>query len=274
MEIFFADDSRQKGQRAGMGSIMAIGGIFVTEDALRPLSAEIDAIAQAAGIPAGTEIKWSPHKTSWIYQKLHGDDRSRCYSRILEAAARFGARAIVICWDLGRTGLQGDNAFSRCLDYLFERITTDLTLRRGQTIIIADRPGGGRDQEETFLADFLERTQKGTTYAVPDRILLNVLTTPSHLVRQLQLADLVTGITTAMVCGNYTYAKPLFPLVQQLFVRNTSGYVIGSGLKLFPDEIANVYYWVMGERALIRAGGATGFSLPTPHHPYEKNEMG
>src|ERR1700733_7134272 len=54
----------------------------------------------------------------------------------------------------------------------------------------------------------------------PDRVLLTVLPTPSHLVRHLQLADLVTGIGTAMVCGAYEYAGPLFPRVKPLLIRN------------------------------------------------------
>jgi hypothetical protein len=272
MDIFFADDSKQRGLRHGMGSILSIGGVFIDEYALRPLAGEIDAIALASGIPEGTEIKWSPHKSSWIYQNLHGENRTNCYGRILETAAQFGARAIVVCWDLGRTAKQGEEAFSECLTYLFERITYDLRNGDRQAIIVADRPGGGRDQEETFLADFFEKVQKGTTYAVPDRVLLNVLTTPSHLVRHLQIADLVTGITTAMVCGNYAYARPLFDRVRPMLVRNTSGYVIGSGIKLWPNELANVYYWITGETVIMRGGGAQGFKIPTPHHPYEKDE--
>jgi len=272
MDIFFADDSKQRGLREGMGAILSIGGVFIDEGALRPLAAEIDRIATSYGIPEGTEIKWSPHKTSWIHQKLHGEARTNCYGQILETALGFGARAIVICWDLGRTAAQGEEAFSTCLTYLFERITYDLNNTNRQAIIVADRPGGGREQEETFLAEFLEKVQKGTTYAVPDRVLLNVLTTPSHLVRHLQLADLITGVTTAMVCGSYTYAKPLFPLIQRMLVKNSSGYAIGSGLKLWPNELANVYYWVTGETVIMRGGGAQGFKIPTPHHPYEKDE--
>lgn len=49
---------------------------------------------------------------------------------------------------------------------------------------------------------YLNRMTIGTDYVKRDRVLLNILTTPSHLVRGLQLADLVTGITTAAVAGN------------------------------------------------------------------------
>jgi hypothetical protein len=102
--------------------------------------------------------------------------------------------------------------------------------RGSSAIIVADKPGGGKEQETEFLTNFVERIQKGTAYVLPNWILLNVLTTPSHLVRHLQLADLVTGITTAMVAGNDKYARAIFPSVQNLFIKNRPGGVGAPGV--------------------------------------------
>lgn len=273
MEVFFADDSTQKSVRKGMGTVVALGGVFVNEAQLRPLTACIDIIAKAAGIPHGEEMKWSPRKGTWIHEKLHGDARIDCYRKVLEAAAEHEARAIVICWDTGRTTLKGAKAFDKCVDYLFERMAVHLEKRNAHAILIADRPGGGKDQEEQFLADFVQRVQSGTAHVSPDRVLLNVLTTPSNLVRHLQLADLVTGITTAMVCGLDRFAAPLFPIVQKLLIRNHLNGVSGTGLKLFPDQLLNLYLHVLGEETFWRVGRGVGVGLPYAKFPYAKSPL-
>lgn len=273
MDIFFADDSTQKAAREGMGPVVAVGGVFVTELALRPLSSAIDLIATEYGVPPGEELKWSPKKGTWIHEKLHGDARQECYAKVLKAAAEHEVRGIVICWDTGRTTLKGADAFAKCIGYLFERMTVHLTKRDASAIMIADRPGGGKDQEDEFLSDFLAHVQNGTQYVVPDRILLNVLTTPSHLVRHLQLADLVTGITTAMVCGQEKYAGSLFDLVRPLLITNKMKCAGATGLKVFPDSLINLYHWVLKEDFLHKGGGAMSYKLPQADLLYAKDAV-
>jgi len=273
MDIFFADDSTQKSAREGMGTVVAIGGVFVEESALRPLSTRIDEIAKEFGIPKEDELKWSPRKGTWIHSNLHADARTACYLKVLQAALEHNVRAIVICWDTGQTTLKGEKAFSKCVDYLFERIAVHLEKRDTTAILVADRPGGGKDQEEQFLSDFVTRVQNGTEHVVPDRILMNVLTTPSNLVRHLQLADLVTGITTAMVCGQYKYASPLFDSVRSILIQNHLGTIGGSGLKLFPDQLLNIYHHILKEKTFWRVGAGMGVILPYPKFPYESDEF-
>jgi hypothetical protein len=273
MEVFFADDSTQKGAREAMGTVVSVGGVLVDERALRPLAAALDQIAAEYKFPPGEEFKWSPRKGSWIYSNLHAEVRQECYSRALQAAADHGAQAIVICWDTGRTTLREQDAFNRCVGFLFERLTVHLTKRETSAIVVADRPGGGRDQETTFLHNFLEHVQSGTEYVVPDRVLMNVLTTSSHLVRQLQLADLVTGISTAMVCGRFEHAALLFPAVNRILIRNNMGTCAGTGLKLFPATLVNLYHWILKEHILYRHGGATGYRLPQAGYFYARDEM-
>jgi hypothetical protein len=107
VEVFFLDDSAQKGARPGMGTVVAAGGVFVESASLRPLSAAIDAACAEAGVPVTEEVKWSPKKGSWIHEKLHGDARQNCYSSILKAAAEHKVRAAVVCWDTGRDKPEG-----------------------------------------------------------------------------------------------------------------------------------------------------------------------
>ncbi len=254
-----------------MKSVIGFGGVLIEEQALRPLAAAIDQIAKAFEIPDGDELKWSPKKGTWVYENLHGSVREQCYKQILTAGVEHGVKAIVICWNTGH-GLKGPaDAFNTCVGYLFERLSVNLEQRNTAAIVVADRPGGGKDQEEEFLSNFVERVQNGTDYVVPDRVLLNVLTTPSHLVRHLQLADLVTGITTAMVSAMDDYAGPLFPLVQKMFITNNMGGVAGTGLKVAPNGLENLYHWVLNENLFHKGGGAISYRLPSSNLPFATN---
>ena len=268
MELFFADDSTQKGVRPGMGKLVGFGGALFPDSAVRPFATEVNQVAKDFGIPPDEEIKWSPKRGSWIYDNLKGDDRTDCYRRILQSASGHGARTLVIVWDTGRTTLQGDKALEKCIDFAFERLSVNLSKRNEEALIVADRPGGGRKQEEGMLSKFLERVLLGTEYSVPDWCALNILTTPSKLLRQLQLADVITGITTAMVAGQYKYAYPLFPEVKSMLIMNYYGTIGGTGLKLFPDDLTNLYRWVLEEDTFWKVGQNSGFGLPASRYPY------
>jgi hypothetical protein len=273
MEIFFADDSGQRDcRRTGVGPLISVGGVLIDEMQIRPLAAAIDSVTAKFGIPDTEELKWHPPKGSWIHQNLQ-DGRTDCYRRVLEAAQAHAAKAIVVCWDLRRAHLDDHQAFEECLDYLIERLNMNLENRDSRAIVVADRPGGGKVQEDKFLSYFRTRMEKGTDYVLPDRVLLNALTTPSHLVRHLQLADLVTAITTAMVAGNDKHAGPLFQSVIPLFIKNRPGGIAATGLKISPDStrrdsLVNLYHWVLGERLLHKGGGAVSYPIPVAGFPF------
>jgi len=273
MHIFFADDSIQIGIRERMGKLIAFGGILFPEESIKPLSDKVDSIAREYGIPDGTEIKWSPPPSNWIHSNLHGDGRTECYRKILASAREAEGKAIVIVWDSGRTTLQGQEAFDNCVKYLFERLTTHLAKNDDYGIIVSDRPGGSQQEEKTFLSNFITRVQYGTEFVPPDQIILNILTTPSHLVRHLQIADLVTSITTAMVAGKYKYAKAVFEEVRSMLLQNHFNYVGGTGLKVFPDELLNIYHWILNEDDYVRVASATGWPLPRNSCPYCDDEF-
>src|SRR5438874_12615656 len=96
------------------------------------------------------------------------------------------------------------------------------------------------------------------------------------MARHLQLADIVTGVTTAMVAGLETYAGPLFPYVKQLFIKNRPGGIAGTGLKIAPDSprqdsLVNLYHWVLQENFLHKGGGARAYPLPISGLPFFKS---
>ena len=67
----------------------------------------------------------------------------------------------------------------------------------------------------------------GTGFVLPGNVALNLLTTPSHLLRHLQVADLVTGATVAAVAGS-RWSTTVFQSVRPLLIKNALGYVGGS----------------------------------------------
>jgi hypothetical protein len=278
MEIFFADDSAQRTcRRGGMGPVFGVGGVLIEESAIQPLGKTLDDNAIRFGIPKGEELKWSPAKKSWIRENLQAE-RTNCYQQALEAAANHRAKVIVVCNDTGRTGHDPDQAFQTCLTYLIERLNMNLKNRDSRALIVADRPGGGKTQEDKFLSYFLRTVQEGTEYVLPSRLMLNVLTTPSDMVRHLQLADIVTGVVTAVVAGNDAYAGALFPYIRPLFITNRPGGIAGTGLKIIPDStrgdsLVNLYHWVLSERLLHKSGGAQAYQLPAPGFPFAKDAL-
>lgn len=62
MKLFFLDDARQhKPSRAGIGSLIAVGGISLTDSAVGDLEKSIDSLCRTDyGFPPGEEFKWSP----------------------------------------------------------------------------------------------------------------------------------------------------------------------------------------------------------------------
>lgn len=268
MHIFFGDDSARKGIRGGMGTLVAFGGILIEDKALRPLSDAVDAICKRFEIPPKTELKWSPPKGNWIRENLVKERRYECYSSVLVAAREHGARVVVVAWDTGRTKLQGKDAFQRCVDFALERVNMHLDNAGELGLVVTDRPGGGKKEEDAFLDEVLGTIESGTAFVDLKRISLTALTANSHHMRQLQVADIVTGVTTAMVAGDTGFAAPYFKEIIPMFIKNSGGLIGGTGLKLFPDELVNVYHWTLGEKSFMRMGSLSGVTLPWWKSPY------
>ncbi len=272
MQFFFGDDSAQQGARAGMGKVVAFGGILTASDQLRPLSSKIDEIAEKYGIPDKEEIKWSPKKGSWIHGNLQGEDRANCYKEILCAAQEADCKAVVAACDFRMRNLKPEWGFERCVTYALERISTHLAKASDQAVIIADRPSGGHKEADQFLAAFLERLSSNRNHMLEDTFSLNMLTAQSHMSRHLQVADLVVAISTAMVAGQTKWASKYFETVRAMMLRNVLGYIGGTGLKVYPDQLVNLYHWVLGENAFVKAANGTGWPLPLKNIPYATDD--
>jgi len=251
-----------------MGKLVAFGGILIPSNKVLDHTAAVEAILTERGVPAGTEIKWSLPRNNWIRENLAGADREDFFRKLIQATVSHEAKAVVIVWDCGRSYCDPDTAFEKCVDFTFERVSMQLKECDSQCVFIADRPGGGRRDDNEFLANFLTRAEQGTRYVGGERVLTNVLTTNSHLVRQLQIADVIASVVTSVIAGNVTYTQSIFDEIKPMLFRNGSGTIGGTGVKLFPDDLVNLYHWVLGEHHIPRSGGATGSRIPSPHVPY------
>lgn len=272
MQFFFADDSAQQGARSGMGKIVAFGGVLIAADQLRPLSDKIDAIAEKFGIPNKEEIKWSPKKGSWIHGNLQGDNRASCYKEILSAALDSDCKAVVAACDFKMRNLKPEWGFERCVTYALERISTHLSKASDQAVIIADRPSGGHKEADQFLAAFLEHLSSNRNHMLEETFSMNMLTAQSHMSRHLQIADLVVAISTAMVAGQTKWAAEYFEIVKAMMLRNVLGYAGGTGLKVYPDQLVNLYHWVLGENAFVKAANGMGWPLPSENILYASDD--
>jgi hypothetical protein len=269
VRFLFLDDSTQQGSREEMGQLVAVGGVMLDEFALRPLTTAVDQLCQAAGVPDGTELKWSPPPENWLHDNLHGEDRTNLFVSCLDTLGALGGRAVVVVWDTGRTTLQGQEAFLRAVEWALERFVMQLPIG-ALGAVIADRPGGNVRDEDRLLADALGMIEVGTPYVqLSERIGLNLLTTPSHLSRHVQLADLIAGSTTGMVGGNQ-YAPPVFEHVRPLLFQGQWGERSGAGLKLFPDDLRNLYFHLLGENQDWSESQQRWIGMPSSDLPYEE----
>jgi len=136
-------------------------------------------------------------------------------------------------------------------------------------VVIVSQPSGDRKSESKFLADCLETLRAGTEYVKPERIVLNVLTTPPRFIRLLQLADVVTSCAVAFVGGESSFSPPVFSSIKPMLAREL-GRVGGVGLKIHPDgKYRNLYHWLLGDSHFMRF--MEGFPMPLPNYPYSAN---
>ena len=101
---------------------------------------------------------------------------------------------------------------------------------------------------------------------------LNMLTAPSRMIRHLQLADLVVSITTAMFAGQIRWASQYFDLVKSMFLKNSLGYIGGTGVKVYPNQLINLYHWSLGENQFSKAGIGLAWPSPSNKLPFHVND--
>jgi len=247
MKFVFADDSRQPAPtRRGMGPLVAIGGLFVPGENLRELEAAIQAVCVEAGFPRDEEFKWSPPRGSWMHQDLVADSRRDFFTQVLSLARDSGCTSAVVVEDTSCGRATGAPTPEFDVTQMFlERATWALAQEDG--VVVVDRPGGGHRGEETFLSQCFDALQESAKFIRPDRIAINVLCTSSHLVRLLQLADLLTSSTLAFIAGEQRYSPEVFAHVRPM-LRTELRRIGGVGVKIHPDfRYANLYHSAAAE---------------------------
>lgn len=188
---------------------------------------------------------------------------------MLTLASDLDARSLAVVWDRGRVSWPVDEVRRRVLTYLYDKVSLCLKIIDGHAVVIAHESGGGPSDQKAWLAETLPLTDEGTEYTKPDRIVLPIMTAPSHHVPHLQLADLIAGATTAAVAGN-PYALDLKPQLMTLAHRNNRKRVGGAGLTLWPLDLYNLFFWIYDDDAYIR--GNSGWALPDPRLPYSDSD--
>ena len=274
MHFFFADDAKQGNPtRDRMGPLVAIGGIVVPGDHVRGLEREIDDARGQSGFPPGEEFKWSPDRNQWMYANLVGDPRRDFFMEVLRLAGASGAEALIVVEDSkhARATAGAPSPEADVTRMFLERADNYLRLAsvNDDGVVIADRPGGGRREEDRFLLECLETLQVGTKYVKPQRIALPVLAARSDLVRLAQLADVVTACTLSRVAGGKQYAPPVFDAIRPLLLRDGPR-IGGIGLKIHPDFVyANLYHWLLGDTHHVKL--LMGIPFPLVGRPYAGN---
>ena len=230
MNILFIDDTEQL-------NYVGIGGVIFHDDYLKNLSNLFKQKKASHSIPPKEEIKWSPRRNSWIAKNLIDENRISAYSDILGLVRSFKGKLIVavVQRDASKQGLR--EAKWQCIEFVTERFQFYLRPHEDRKgLIIADFPGSGKEEKE-LLKDYYQLLEKGTNYVKPSNIVMNLLTTESHLNPALQIADLVVGITTGMCTPQRHYALQYWDIIKCNFYCNQNGKVMGCGLKVFPNEI-------------------------------------
>lgn len=268
MDMWFLDDARQRlTSRDQMGPLCAAGGIRIEESRLRRFETSLEDLCQRFGFPDAEEFKWSPGRELWMHDNLIGDERARFFVATAECARDNAVIGAIVCEDTNYRTLTNTRLHEMdVVRLLLERIHGH-TAATEQSLIIADRPGGGGIRaNDQFISGCLDTLRTGTTaLSQLDRICM-VLTCSSHLNRCLQFADVFTSCLTAYIGGENRWSPPVALVLRQL-IRESLGRVGGCGIKIHPDyRYANLYHWLFGDEYLVK--GNVGTPLPLRTRPY------
>ncbi len=268
MQLVFVDDAHQRPSRAGIkGDLVAVGAISVAADNARRVEKAIAASCREFGFPEDEEFKWSPSRSSWMYANLCGEVRAQFFATVIDHLHEARAFAVVVMEDNGRNPASQD-ATSAELDVvvlLLERVANRLKGLRETGLVIADRPGGGRREEDRFVAECLTALDKGTEYVSHDELTF-VITTDSRFMRLLQAADLATSCMTACVAGESKYSPPIVEKLLPLYPVDADRRA-GYSIKIHPDyNFENLHHWLFREKHFVR--NMQGSPMPLPNRPY------
>lgn len=268
MKLIFADDAAQRRPtRPGMRPLVAVGGLIIPGESLSRVQDRLEQLCADVGFPKGEEFKWSPSRNQWMYGNLVREDRRAFYRRVLAELSDAHAEAIVVLEDVESSTATGCASAQEDVVVMFlERIANRLRDTRNQGIVVTDRPGGGRSEEDQFLDDCAGAVERGTRFVALRDAILGVYSAPSTLSRLLQAADLITGCTAALFSGEAKFAPDVFPDIRPLFPRKL-GRIGGASLKVHPDyRYCNLYHWLAADELFVRY--PMGVPMPLAGRPY------
>lgn len=271
MDLIFVDDAGQLNpSRDGMGKLIAVGGIRVSDEYIQALENEIESICIKYEFPSDALFKWSPGRELWMHDNLIAERRRSFYEEIFKSLQAYETTAIVIIEDKNyRCATSAESHELDVIQLFFERAHHSLASKERKGIIIASQPSGGRTDEYKFLADCLDSLRTGTDYVKPDRIVLNVISTPPRFIRLLQVADVVTSCVLSFVSGETQHSPFCFSLIKPI-LDSYQGRIGGIGLKIHPDfKYMNLYHWLLSDTQLNRDGEI--YLLPQGNFPYKES---
>ena len=267
--LVFVDDSRQRSpSRRGMGPLVSVGGLLVPWESAGQFERALADLCSSFNFPPGEPFKWSPGRGLWMYSNLTGDRRVEFFVKALDSAREHGGCGFTVIEDVAHAQAipSAPSRESDVTQMSLERATNLLAARACHGLVISDRPSGGRSDEDKFLAGCLEAIQSEANYIKPERLVVNVLSTPAKFMRLLQVADLITSCTTAFVAGEDQHSPRVFPSIKSL-LSTDSGRIGGTGVKIHPDfRYRNLYHWLLGDTHFVRTN--QGWPLPSDQFCY------
>lgn len=225
------------------------------------------------GFPEKEEFKWSPSRKSWMWSSLTDAKRASFYRDVVSTLSKHHVTVTVVIVDeeADQSSVDQQASVRKAVKFFLERADQQSGGRGRQTILVVDKPGGGRREERAFLDSCTEVIESGTDFVRLGHIAHAILTCDSDRSRLLQAADLVTSATTAYVAGNVQFAAPVFEVIRPLLYQSGDR-IHGYGLKIFPDfRYANLFHWLLDEQVFWSR--SIGEVLPKDRWPYSKDPM-
>jgi hypothetical protein len=230
MYLCFIDESSAAApSREGMNHLIAFGAVCLPASETQLLEQSIDSICRRYGFPPkedkSGEFKWSPGKKLWLRNSLQGDQRTAFFLEVLEAAKSHRIQSIVVIEDThySKAIRASESHEEDAIHLLLERVNSFLRSVNDNGLVIIDRSGSASSTDERRLSSCLKLLLTGTDYVEFDKIALSVLSAPSHLIRLLQLADLVVGCVVQHVGGEDRFSPKPFESIKGSFLRGNDG---------------------------------------------------
>lgn len=268
VHLVFMDDAKQQSTRPGMGPLVAAGAICINADYARHAERALKELCQRTGFPDGEEFKWSPRRNSWMHENLVEGYREQFFTNAVQILTECGALGVVVAEDEARRPANRLLTHEQDVVVLvLERVANRLKELGSTGLVVADRPGGGRSDENRFLAQCLTTLETGTDYVQHNEISF-VISTDSRHVRLLQAADLLASCVTAYLAGETRYSPAIAGQLMKILPA-AYGRRGGYSVKLHPDFLyANLYHWLLGDTDFVRF--QNGWPLPMQSRSYAK----